>query len=664
MDTKLLLLLSLCSTPSFAQTDLGSLAWGIHNTGAPQQLGIDHYTSGSIPGIPGEDVHLPTPLATARKVIVAVLDTGVDYNHPQLKGALIGKGYNAINNTTDATDGHGHGTHVSGIIAARLNNLGFQGVSQNAMIMPVKVVQTGPNAPIRPQDVEPGAGTALTETVAKGITYAVQNGAEVINLSLAWPSSIRSQKVDDAIALALQKNVIIVSSAGNDSTTADVYPCIYDNVICVGAQGPDGAFAHFSNYGSMVDILAPGTAILSTWPLTELPVTFAGQVGYEFRNGTSMSAPFVTGAIAELLSRGFSPSEAKNRLLLGSRTPQAKSLFTSGIEEVYTQDSSTEHKVLRFGNLDITGALAVTPSPLILPSKKGILEVQWDGVSTEITIPINWTNQWLPSTQTTITLNDQTYSFDSIDANASVTTSYTLTLGDHPNSIIHLNGSVQTAGFSKTNIDVEIELVRILKSNQIPAEAITQTLIGIDPSTYTGIRSIVASDENPRNDLLFTSMSASGVKISLVQGNSYINTHTFSNLTDNNLLNLYRLPDLSYAAVFTYQDRSLPRPIFYIERFDPAFNYLSETKLGTDTTVLSEGFEWAPFKGGFTPVWISIGFTPPLDQPPYDPWNPTYQDTKMPRIFYLDGQNLRTIALGKNQLPLQILPYGSILVSD
>lgn len=669
MDTKFLLLIFILSAPASAQTNLGDLAWGLKNTGASQQLGIDHYTSGIIAGVKGEDIHLPdpqisSPSTPARKVVVAVLDTGVDSTHPQLKNALVGPGYNAMTGTTDASDGNGHGTHVSGIIAARLDASGFQGVSQNAMILPIKVISNGPNAPIRPQDIDPGPGTALTETVAKGLNYAIQNGAEVINLSMAWPSSIHSKRVDAAMQLAKQKNIIIVSSAGNDGTTADVYPCIYDNVICVGAHGPDGSFAYFSNYGSMVDLNAPGIAILSSWPFSKLPVTFAGQVGYEFRNGTSMSSPFVAGAIAELLSRGYSPDEAKNRILLGARDTQLNSLFSSPVQSVYSVDSSTEIKNTRFGNLDLTRALAVVPSPFILPTKKGITEVQWDGITSSITLPISFSNRWVASGATTITINDQTFHFDSIASGDAVTVPFVLNLGSNPNSLIHLNASVQTEGYQKNNIEITVSLVRILTRTQLPGEALVQSLSVFDPTLYTGIRSVVNADSNSRQDLLFTQMGAQGLQTSLVKGTQFVGSNVFSKFNEGQLLNLYRLPDSSYAAIFTLQIKGTPGPNFYIEKFDPNFNFISEIMLGTDVTVLSENFKWVNFKDTYTPLWIAIGYTPLLDQPKYDPWNPKHQDSKIQRIFYLDGSNLRTVLLSKLQTPLQILPDGRVLVAD
>ncbi len=666
MGTKNFLIFGLLFTSqvSLAQNNLSSLTWGINNDGATQQIAIDHYTSGNLVGVKGEDIHLPAPAENGRTVIVGVLDTGIDYNHPQLKNVLAGKGYNAINNTNDASDTHGHGTHISGIIAAELNESGFHGVSKNARILPVKVVQTGPNAPIRPQDTEPGPGTALTENVAKGLVWAIQNGAEVINLSMAWPASIRSKRVDAAMDLAKQKNVIIVSSAGNDSTTGNVYPCIYENVICVGSHGPDGYISHFSNYGSMVDILAPGAAILSSWPMTKSPVTYAGQVGYEFRNGTSMSAPFVTGAAAELLSRGFSPDEVKNRLLMGSRKTAATAIFNSSVQGEYTQNKSTEAKTLRFGNLDVSRAISMAPTSMILPVKKGIYEIEWDGISQILTLPIDWKNRWVAAGATEITIEGQIFSFEGIDSGATVTTPVQISLGDHPESTLHLKGHVKTADYDKDDIEITVQIARVIRSDLIPSNASVQSISGIDPKRYTGMRSVVNADPNGRADLIFTKVSPSGIELALVQGSNYLGSGQIAGFIENQLLNFYRLPDQSYAAIFTKPDKNVTRPNFFIEKFDAKMTFVSETVLGTDTTVLSENFKWVPFKSSFTPLWISVGFTPKLDQPKYDPWNPNYKDAKIPRLFYLDGQNLRTVSIAKDQIPLQILPDGRVLLTS
>ena len=481
---------------------------------------------------------------------------------------------------------------------------------------------------------------------------------------MAWPTAIHSKKVDEAMQLAQQKNILIVSSAGNDGTTANVYPCVYENVVCVGSQGPDGALSHFSNYGSMVDVLAPGTAILSTWPLTKSPVTFAGQVGYEFRNGTSMSAPFVTGALAELLSRGYSANEAKNRIILGSRETSRQRWFSSDIVGTYTHDVSTEARNIRFGNLDLTRALGLQASPAILPLQKSTIDVEWDGDAREIIVPIEWKNRWIASGQVEIVVNGQSFHFAAVPSQASVVTPVRLSLGKNPESVLHLNAAVHTKDFNKEQIEITLQLIRPLKSTQIPKEALTQNITGIQVKDFTDVRSVSTHDQNLRSDLILARSNATGVELALIQGNRYFASAEINDFKMDQFLKFYRLADQSYVAIFTKPDPKVTRPDFFIQYFDAQFKFLHETVLGTETTVLPETFQWMPLHGGFTPIFISLGFTPPLDLPAYDPWNPKFEDIKTFRLYYLDGKDLRIVPMTSIQYPLQILTDGRILISE
>ncbi len=642
-----------------------SLAWGISNTGDSQQVLIDHYTSGIIQGIAGEDIH---PLVNTgqekQKVTVAVLDTGVDATHPRLKNSLILPGYNAITGSSDVKDTHGHGTHISGIIAARGLDDGFNGVSDHAMILPIKVVQTGPNAPIRPQDIVGDAGTALTENVAKGITEAVKRGAQIIHLSLAWPATIHSLKVDQAVALAKSKNVLIVSSAGNDSTLAQVYPCIYEEVICVGAHGPDGAFSHFSNYGPMVDLLAPGISILSTWPMNKNPVTFAGQVGYEFRNGTSMAAPFVTGALAELISLGYSPGEARARILIGTRTTREASLFRSEVKGRFSQKESEQKKASRFGNLDLTLATAIAPSPLITPVNKGVIQVNWDGSSPTVEVPISWRNQWQTAKHGTITISDQKFKFDTFETNSTFDTSIRIPIHPDHDSNLTLEAQIESEGFTQNRIQIPVSIIRLLTRTTLPRESQVEPVDGMNVDRDYSVRSVINADDYSRADFVIVKDYSNEVQLSLIQGSKRISTFSAKGLDSGSLLNVYRLPDQSYCAIFSKMKAGAPRPDFVLDYLDSGFQAQKEVKIGTDLTVLSENFKWVKVNGAFTPLWISLGFTPKPDLPPYDPWNPSAKDLKSPKVFFIDQGALRVVHLSRDQIPLQILPDHRILVSS
>jgi len=271
--TALLFIQYFCASISAQELYRPDLDWGIKNEGRAQPVQLDHFTRGWVPGLLGQDIRLSEvkwPLSQ-QTVVVAVIDTGIDLEHPQFLNSIseqaadltkpnqIGKSF--------VQDQSGHGTHVAGIVKK---------IADQATILPIKVFQFGPNAPVKPQSGS--IGTALIETVAYAIQYAIDQKAKVINMSLAWPTSIQSDALNRALDRAEQEQVLIVASAGNDGTSAPVYPCAFATVVCVGAHGPDGAISHFSNYGNMVNVFAPGLSILSTWPLSLEPKTLAGAV--------------------------------------------------------------------------------------------------------------------------------------------------------------------------------------------------------------------------------------------------------------------------------------------------------------------------------------------------------------------------------------------------
>jgi|GEM_PF-1156689 len=215
---------------------------------------------------------------SADQVTVAVLDTGVDAEHPDLAGRVLPNGYNTIDGNTDTTDRDGHGTHVAGIIAAQTDNgEGVAGVTGRwpIRILPVKVLN------------DDGEGTALS--IAEGITKAVEAGADVINMSLGGPG--RSRLVEEAIRQAVAQGVVVAVAAGNEYDNAEgYYPAGYAEPIAVASVDESLASSDFSNYGSPIDIAAPGEEILSTVPGGD----------YERFSGTSMATPFVAGAAALL----------------------------------------------------------------------------------------------------------------------------------------------------------------------------------------------------------------------------------------------------------------------------------------------------------------------------------------------------------------------------
>lgn len=239
------------------------------------------------------------------EVTVAVVDTGIDAAHPDLQGRVL-PGYNTIEDKADGTDDEGHGTHVAGIIGAvRGNGIGVAGVAGN---MPVKLL------PIKVLDSE-GSGTSLS--VAAGIEKATEMGADVINMSLGGEGY--SRLMHEAIKKANDKGIVVVVSAGNEKTnTINYYPAGLSEVITVASVGEKLQSSNFSNYGTEVDIAAPGEQILST----------VLQGNYEKMNGTSMATPFVSGAAAVLKSihPDWSGEKIRTALLESSKDIAAKGI--------------------------------------------------------------------------------------------------------------------------------------------------------------------------------------------------------------------------------------------------------------------------------------------------------------------------------------------------
>lgn len=230
-------------------------------------------------------------------IIIAIIDTGLDASHPEFAGRVL-PGRDFANNDNDPSDDHGHGTHVGGITAAGINNgIGMAGIAGQASLLPVKVLDS--------------SGSGWWSNVASGITWAVDHGARVLNLSLG--GSADSTVLHDAIDYATAHNAVVVVAAGNNGTDTPFYPAVYDNVISVGAVTSTGDMASYSNYGPNVDVVAPGSTIYSTeWAGT-------GRT-YGFRSGTSMAAPHVAGLAALILSANPALSESEVRTLIENNT--------------------------------------------------------------------------------------------------------------------------------------------------------------------------------------------------------------------------------------------------------------------------------------------------------------------------------------------------------
>ena len=228
-------------------------------------------------------------------VVIAILDTGIDLNHPDLRDNII-KGKNIVNPESRPFDDNGHGTHVAGIAAAVAeNNLGVAGVAPKCSIMPVKALKYGKGSDI---------------DIAEGIVWAANNGANVINISIGLYT--KSTALEKAVKYAIGKGVSIVSSAGNEAKSSKMHlPSMIKGVIEVSATTKDDKFAPFSNFAQQVSVSAPGDKIFSTMPTYQVELTAKAGKSYGTLSGTSMSSPVVTGLVALLKSQDPSLTPAK-----------------------------------------------------------------------------------------------------------------------------------------------------------------------------------------------------------------------------------------------------------------------------------------------------------------------------------------------------------------
>jgi subtilisin family serine protease len=282
--------------------------WALSNTGQS----VDGTASTA-----GDDIGATYawPHSTGSGVTVAVVDTGADATAPDLQGQLVaGASFlNGVQGTT-TQDQNGHGTHVSGIIAAAQNNgIGVSGVAPGAKVMPLQALDS--------------SGSGTLDDVASAFAYAGQHNIPIVNASLGGPSS--SQTLEQAVADYPNTLYVVAagnSGANNDDPSTPFYPCDLPeaNLICVGASDQNDQPAYFSDYGAnSVDLFAPGVNILSTWLAPD----------YAYDSGTSMATPMVAGTLALMLARNptLSAAQLKSDLLASvDPAPQMAGLSVSG----------------------------------------------------------------------------------------------------------------------------------------------------------------------------------------------------------------------------------------------------------------------------------------------------------------------------------------------
>ncbi len=301
-------------------------------------------------------------------VIIAIIDTGIDYTHEDLSDGRVIRGYDFVNEDSDPWDDHGHGTHVAGITGAIANNSkGIAGVCPGCSLMAVKVITAD--------------GSGANSWIANGIANAVNLGARVINLSLGGLD--RANTIELAVKQAYQSGVVIVAASGNDGTGVTLYPAAFSEVISVGATDRYGDRASFSNYGTHLEVAAPGQTIYSTLPGNS----------YEAWSGTSMACPHAAGLAGLILS--------KNPGLTGQ---QVRQIMAATAQDL---GSAGRDSYFGYGRINAFSALSQTPGagsnypipspdegpyPTPAPGYPGLCSPDMEGILAIVLVGLCWVN--------------------------------------------------------------------------------------------------------------------------------------------------------------------------------------------------------------------------------------------------------------------------------
>jgi len=408
-------------------------------------------------------------------IVIAIVDTGVDYNHPDLAAniwdniaeSLNGidddsngyiddiRGWDFYNKDNNPIDDYGHGTHCSGIASAVTNNsVGIAGICWNCTIMPIKIG---------------GSYGIPLDAAADGIIYAADNGADVISMS--WGGYFTSTLISDAIDYAYEKGAALVAAAGNSNTDMKLYPAAYDNVIAVAATNSTDEKADFSNYGNWIDLAAPGVDIYSTMPTYEVFMNdnYGYSQNYDTCNGTSMACPFVSGLAGLILSKNSSFSPDEICTILKSSTDTVTSDYYIGRGRINAYSAILKDSV----------PLAIINSSLANSGLTGVVNISGTANGSLFTnYSIYYGEGLYPTDWTTI-------NFSSFMVNNSILAQWNTTLVDDGIYVLKLNVNDSNGDYSEDRLQVEV-------NNVINVFFVG----GMGPSNYTYIQDAI----NDAND--------------------------------------------------------------------------------------------------------------------------------------------------------------------
>jgi len=449
-------------------------------------------------------------------VVVAVIDTGVFIEHTDLDGQLTSDGYDFISNTNNAGDGDGidanpddagdgfqlsasswHGTHVAGTIAAHTdNNLGGAGVSWHAKVMPVRVL---------------GKSGGTSFDIIQGMLYAAglanasntvpEQKADIINMSLGGFSSSVAEA--EAVAQVRNAGVVIVAAAGNEAVSSPAYPAAYSGVISVSATDVDNELARYSNFGSTIDVAAPGgdnsvdlnndgspDGVLST--LVEVQGT-SRLSGYQSYQGTSMATPHVAGVLAlmKAVNPDLTPAQIDQLLSEGDLTDD---LGTAGRDDQFGHGLINAYKAVQAA---ITAGDIPIDVPVILNATPSSLEI---GSATTFDFRIDNLGQGSPQLNPP-TVNESWASVSAVNVDSQGLGAYRLTV-DRTGLIDGFHNAVVQVTGKDGEKDISLSLAAYIKVGgfSITGHLTTQYVLAVDANTKEEVES-VAADRDGRYTL-------------------------------------------------------------------------------------------------------------------------------------------------------------------
>jgi len=284
------------------------------------------------------------------KSVIAIIDSGIDSTHPDLI-SKVAAGWNFLDNSSNTSDVLGHGTAVAGAAAAASNNgLGVAGVSWNSMIMPLVVLNA--------------SNSASYFNIANAITYAADNGARIINVSITGNSA--SSTLQSAVTYAWNKGATVFAAAGNGASSTPGYPAACDHAVAISSTENNDTLSGFSSFGTWVDLAAPGNNIVTT------------KVGgaYSAWYGTSFSSPIVAGVASLILS--LQPARSNNSLV-SLLLQNADDLGAPGHDPYFGSGRVNAYRALAAANLsgstDITPPTVFIASPATGASVAGVVQI-------------------------------------------------------------------------------------------------------------------------------------------------------------------------------------------------------------------------------------------------------------------------------------------------